>query len=36
MLVAALEAEVADYVERHIGELDDRGRRLVVCNGKAR
>jgi len=36
MLVAALEAEVADYVERHTGELDDQGRRLVVRNGKAR
>ncbi len=35
MLVAALEAEVADYVERNQGELDDEGRRLVVRNGRA-
>jgi transposase-like protein len=35
MLVAALEAEVADYVERHVGEVDDEGRRLVVRNGRA-
>ncbi len=35
MLVAALETEVADYVDRHRGELDEAGRRLVVRNGRA-
>jgi hypothetical protein len=35
MLLAGLEAEVADYVERHAGELDAAGRRLVVRNGRA-
>ena len=35
MLVAALEAEVADDVDRHVGEVDDRGHRLVVRNGHA-
>jgi hypothetical protein len=33
MLAAALLAEVAGYVEAHAGEVDDRGRRLVVRNG---
>jgi putative transposase len=33
MLAAALRAEVAGYVEAHAGEVDDRGRRLVVRNG---
>lgn len=35
MLAAALEAEVAAYIAAHAGELDERGRRLVVRNGKA-
>jgi transposase-like protein len=33
MLAAALEAEVAAYVEAHAGEVDEQGRRLVVRNG---
>jgi transposase-like protein len=36
MLAAALEAEVAAYIAGHVGELDERGRRLVVRNGHAR
>ena len=35
MLAAALEAEVAAYVEAHVDERDGRGRRLVVRNGHA-
>lgn len=35
MLLAALEAEVADYVERHQDLRDEEGHRLVVRNGKA-
>jgi putative transposase len=35
MLAAALEAEADSYVARLAGELDDRGRRLVVRNGHA-
>jgi putative transposase len=35
MLAAALEAEVAAYIAAHVGELDARGRRLVVRNGRA-
>lgn len=35
MLVTALEAEVADYVARHLGQVDEQGYRLVVRNGKA-
>jgi transposase-like protein len=35
MLAAALQAEVADYVARFAGELDENGRRLVVRNGSA-
>jgi putative transposase len=35
MLAAALEAEADDYIARLAGELDDRGRRLVVRNGHA-
>jgi len=35
MLVAGLEAEVADYVERHQGLVDEAGHRLVVRNGRA-
>jgi transposase-like protein len=33
MLTAALQAEVAAYVEAFAEELDERGRRLVVRNG---
>src|SRR6266540_4543586 len=36
MLAAALEAEVDAYIAAHVGELDERGRRLVVRNGHAR
>ncbi len=36
MLVAALEAEVAAYVEAHREEHDDAGHALVVRNGKGR
>lgn len=35
MLVAALEAEVAAYIEAHQPERDERGHRQVVRNGKA-
>jgi putative transposase len=35
MLAAALEAEVAAYIAAHADELDERGRRLVVRNGRA-
>jgi hypothetical protein len=30
MLAAALEAEVAAYIDAHAGQLDEHGRRLVV------
>ena len=33
MLAAALQAEVAAYVERFAGEVDEHGHRLVVRNG---
>jgi transposase-like protein len=33
MLAAALQAEVDDYVARHVDERDESGRRLVVRNG---
>jgi len=33
MLAAALQAEVAAYVEAHMDQLDEHGRRLVVRNG---
>jgi putative transposase len=36
MIAAALEAEVADYIDRFAGELDEHGHRLVVRNGRAR
>jgi hypothetical protein len=36
MLQAALEAEVAVYLERHQGERDEAGRARVVKNGRAR
>jgi hypothetical protein len=35
MLAAALEAEVAAYIDAHAGQLDEHGRRLVVRNGRA-
>jgi putative transposase len=35
MLAAALEAEVASYIEQHQHERDEEGHRLVVRNGKA-
>ena len=35
MLAAALEAEVDAYIDGLAGELDERGRRLVVRNGHA-
>ena len=35
MLTVALEAEVADYVDRHRELVDEAGRRLVVRNGRA-
>ena len=36
MIATALEAEVDDYVERHIDELDEHGHRLVRRNGKGK
>ena len=36
MLMAALETEADDYVERHRHERDDEGRALVVHNGRSR
>jgi transposase-like protein len=33
LLAAAIEAEVAGYIEHHAGVLDDNGHRLVVRNG---
>jgi hypothetical protein len=36
MIATALEAEVADYVERFAEERDENGKRLVVRNGQAR
>jgi putative transposase len=36
MLVTALEAEVAQYLERYGGERDEHGHALVVRNGKSR
>lgn len=35
MLAAALDEEVAAYIERHQSELDDDGHRMVVRNGRA-
>lgn len=35
MLLAALKAEVDDYVERHRSERDEQGHALVVRNGQA-
>ena len=34
MLAAAIENEVAEYIERHACLRDDEGRRLVVRNGR--
>ena len=36
MIATALEAEVADYVERFAEQRDDDGKRSVVRNGRAR
>jgi hypothetical protein len=36
MLMAALEAEAADYVERHRHERDAEGGALVVHNGRSK
>src|SRR4051794_34221390 len=36
MLAEALQAEVDDYIARHVGERDEHGRRLVVRNGHHR
>ena len=36
MLMTALEAEVAAYIERHKSVVDEEGHRLVVRNGHAR
>ena len=33
MLAAALQAEVAAYIDAHVHEVDEDGRRLVVRNG---
>jgi len=33
MLAAALQAEVAAYIDTHLGEVDENGYRLVLCNG---
>ena len=35
MLMAGLGTEVAAYIERHEGSVDEAGRRLVVRNGRA-
>lgn len=35
MLIAGLETEVADYIERHRELVDEAGHRLVVRNGRA-
>jgi putative transposase len=35
MLAAALEAEVDAYIDAHVHEVDEHGRRLVVRNGHA-
>jgi hypothetical protein len=36
MIAAALEAEVGEYVESFVDEIDEDGKRLVVRNGRAR
>src|SRR5688500_16555238 len=35
MIATALEAEVAEYIERFADERDEDGKRLVVRNGRA-
>ena len=35
MLIAGLETEIADYIERHELLVDEAGHRLVVRNGRA-
>ena len=35
MLAAALEAEVAAYIESYVDQVDEHGRRVVVRNGRA-
>ena len=35
MLIAALDAEVAAYIQRHADQRDEQGRALVVRNGRA-
>ena len=35
MLAAALEAEVAGYIDQFVGERDENGHRRVVRNGRA-
>lgn len=34
MLEAAIQGEVAEYIEAHVGVRDDAGRRMVVRNGR--
>ena len=36
MLQVAIEAEVAEYIEKHSSERGEDGRQLVVRNGRAR
>ena len=36
MLAAALQAEVAAYIDAHASDVDENGRRLVVRNGSHR
>jgi len=36
LLIQALDLEVEDYINRHVAEVDDDGRRLVVRNGVGR
>ncbi|MFW6206772.1 MAG: hypothetical protein ACOC5J_02445, partial [Gemmatimonadota bacterium] len=36
MLIAALEAEVADYIERYRSVRDEKGHAQLVRNGRAR
>ena len=36
MIAVALRAEADEYVERHAGEVDEDGHRLVVRNGRAK
>ena len=34
LLATAVEAEVADYIDRHAGQVDEQGHRLGVRNGQ--